>query len=115
MSSWSKTPTAWFSGDDCYGCCTESASFLTRHALGIVAGRSKKGKGCDIGYAPATSSCEGASSVETCTVAAFDAITAFAVPNPNCSSQSQLVFSGLAALRVASPSASPSLLRISNF
>ena len=44
----------------------------------------------------------------------FDAITAFAVPNPNCSSQSQSVFSGLVARRVASPSGSPSLLRISN-
>jgi hypothetical protein len=28
-------------------------------------------------------------------VAALDAITAFAVPNPNCSSQKQSVFSGL--------------------
>jgi hypothetical protein len=35
--------------------------------------------------------------VDTCTVAALDAITAFAVPNPNCSSQSQSVFSGLVA------------------
>ncbi len=39
-------------------------------------------KGCDIGYAPAISSCEEANSVDTCTVAALDAITAFAVPNP---------------------------------
>jgi hypothetical protein len=57
-----------------------------------------KGKGCDIGYAPAASSCEGANSVDTCTVAALDAITAFAVPNPNCSSQKQSVFSGSVAL-----------------
>jgi hypothetical protein len=69
------------------------------------------GKGCDIGYAPATSSCEEANSVDTCTVAALDAITAFAVPNPNCSSQSQSVFSGLGALRIASVSRSLSLLR----
>jgi hypothetical protein len=62
----------------------------------------RNGKGCDIGYAPATSSCEEANSVDTCTVAALDAITAFAVPNPNCSSQSQSVFSGLVTLRVAS-------------
>jgi hypothetical protein len=31
----------------------------------------------------------------------FDAITAFAVPNPGSSSQSQSVFSGLVALQVA--------------
>ena len=36
--------------------------------------------------------------MNTCTVAALDAITAFAVPNPNCPSQSQSVFSGLVAL-----------------
>jgi len=35
--------------------------------------------------------------VDACTVAAFDAITAFADPNPNCSSQSKSVFSGLVA------------------
>ena len=57
-------------------------------------------KGCDIGYAPAICSCEEANSVDTCTVAALDAITAFAVPNPNCSSQSQSVFSGPVALQV---------------
>jgi hypothetical protein len=50
---------------------------------------SGKSKGCDIGYALATNSCEEANSVETCTVTALDAITAFAVPNPNCSSQSR--------------------------
>jgi len=38
--------------------------------------------------------------VDTCTVAALDAITAFAVPNPNCPSQSQSVFSGPVALQV---------------
>jgi hypothetical protein len=35
------------------------------------AGSAGKGKGCDIGYALAISSCEGASSVETCTVTAL--------------------------------------------
>src|SRR5229473_5772886 len=60
-----------------------------------------KGKGCDIGYALAVSSCEETNSVDACTVTALDAITAFAVPNPNCSSQSQSVFSGLVALPVA--------------
>jgi hypothetical protein len=44
----------------------------------------------------------------------FDAITAFAVPNPNCSSQSQSVFSGLVVRPVTLPSESLSLLRISN-
>ena len=51
-----------------------------------------KGKGCDIGYALAASSCEGANSVEACTVTALDAIAAFAVPNPNCPSQSRRFF-----------------------
>jgi hypothetical protein len=49
--------------------------------------------------------------VETCTVAALDVITAFAVPNPNCPSQDQSVFSGLAALQVALLGLSLSLLR----
>jgi len=50
--------------------------------------------------------------VDACTAAAPDAITAFAVPNPSCSSQSQSVFSGWVARRVASPSGSPGLLQI---
>jgi hypothetical protein len=40
-------------------------------------------KGCDLGYALATGSCEGVSSVDACTVTASDVITAFAVPNPS--------------------------------
>jgi hypothetical protein len=52
----------------------------------------RKGKGCDIGYALAAGSCEGANSVEACTVTALDAITAFTVPNPNCPSQSRRFF-----------------------
>jgi hypothetical protein len=68
-------------------------------------------KGCDLGYAPALSSCEGANSVDACTIAALDAITAFAVPNPNCSSQNQSVFSGLVARQVTLLSGSLSLLR----
>src|SRR5207247_8740525 len=39
-------------------------------------------KGCDFGYAPAVSSCEGVHSVDTCTVAAPDVTTAFAVQTP---------------------------------
>jgi hypothetical protein len=68
-------------------------------------------KGCDIGYAPAISSCEGANNLDACTVAALDAITALAVPNPNCSSQNQSVFSGPVARQVALLSRSLSLLR----
>lgn len=53
--------------------------------------------------------------MDTCTVAALDAIAAFAVPNPGSSSQSQPVFSGLVALQVTLASRSLSLLRISKF
>ena len=49
-------------------------------------------KGCGIGYVLATNSCEGVSSVDTCTVAAPDAITDFAVPNPNFPSQGSRFF-----------------------
>ncbi len=52
--------------------------------------------------------------MDACTVTTPDAITAFAVPNPNCSSQSQSVFSGLAACRVAPAGGSLGLLRIGN-
>jgi hypothetical protein len=52
----------------------------------------EKGKGCDIGYALAINSCEEVDSVEACTVTALDAITAFAVPNPNCPSLSRRFF-----------------------
>jgi hypothetical protein len=74
----------------------------------------KNRKGRDIGYALATGSCEGTNSVEACTVTAPDAITAFAVPNPNVSSQSTSDFSGLEAQRVAPPNRSPSLLRVNS-
>ena len=77
--------------------------FLGDQAWG-ARGTLAKGKGCDIGYALAVSSCEGANSVDACTVTASDAITVFAVPNPNYSSREPSVFSGLAALRVAPPS-----------
>ena len=40
------------------------------------------------GYALAIGSCERADNVDACTAAAPDVITAFAVPNPGCSSQS---------------------------
>ena len=64
----------------------------------------EKGKGCDIGYALAANSCEGANSVETCTVTALDAITAFAVPNPNFPSQRRRFF------QVWLPSGHPAVL-----
>jgi len=54
----------------------------------------ENGKGCDIGYVPAVCSCEEADSVDACTVAALDAITAFAVPNPGPSSQESAGFFG---------------------
>jgi hypothetical protein len=49
--------------------------------------------------------------VDACTVAALDVITAFAVPNPNCPSQDESVFSGLDAVQVALNDLSLSLLR----
>ena len=73
------------------------------------------GKGRDIGYALVAGSREGANNVEACTITASDAITAFAVPNPNSSSQSQSVFSGLEAQRVTAPGRPPNLLRIGQF
>jgi hypothetical protein len=59
------------------------------------------GKGRDIGYALAANSCEGVNSVESCTITALDAITAFAVPNPSYILAEQPVFSGRVVLQVA--------------
>jgi hypothetical protein len=55
--------------------------FLWNRFCGL-GGMLEKGKGCDIGYAPAASSCERAFGVDACTVTALDAITAFAVQTP---------------------------------
>ena len=55
----------------------------------------QNGKGCDIGYALAMNSCEGVDDVEACTVTALDAITAFAVSDPNGLLAEPSVFSGL--------------------
>jgi|ERR1700722_4269755 hypothetical protein len=60
----------------------------------------KKGKGRDIGYALARSSCEGANRRGVCTITALDAITAFAVPNPNCPSLSSRFFRVWSFLRL---------------
>ena len=46
-------------------------------------------KGCDIGYVPASCSCERAYSVDPCTAAALVAIAAFAVTNPGSSTHRQ--------------------------
>jgi hypothetical protein len=66
--------------------------FSVEPPLRLRRGTLGKGKGCDIGYALAASSCEEANSVEARTVTALDAITAFTVPNPNSSSQSRRFF-----------------------
>ena len=50
-------------------------------------GKDRNRKGCDIGYALAANSREEVSSVDTCTIAAPDVTTAFAVPDPNSPSQ----------------------------
>jgi len=71
-------------------------------------------KGCDIGYGLAANSCEGVNSVDTCTVTALDAITAFTVPNPGGILAEQSVFSGLVVRRVAPMNGSLSLLQISD-
>jgi hypothetical protein len=52
------------------GGTTREMLFLGDQAWG-GRGTPGKGKGCDFGYALAVSSCEGANSVETCTVTAL--------------------------------------------
>ena len=63
----------------------------------------KNDKGCDIGYALAARSCEGANSVDARTVTALDATTAFAVPDPGAILANASDFSGLEALPVTRP------------
>jgi hypothetical protein len=55
---------------------------------------------CHIGYALAANSCERVAGVDACTVAALDAITAFAVPNLGGHLATPSIFSGLAVRRV---------------
>jgi hypothetical protein len=62
----------------------------------------KNRKGRDIGYALAVGSCEKAHGEDACTIAALDATTVFAVPNPNRNLAALSVFSGLVTLRIAS-------------
>ena len=52
----------------------------------------QKGKGCDIGYVLATGSCEKPIAWKHAPSQPLDAITAFAVPDPNYSSQSSRFF-----------------------
>ncbi len=68
---------------------SQSRVWFTAH-LQRRAVRKEKGRG--LGYALVANSCEGVSSLDACTVAAPDAITAFAVPNPSCSSQGSWFF-----------------------
>jgi len=75
----------------------------------------KNWKGRDIGYALAAASCEGANSVDACTVTAPWCDHCFHSSKPQLPLAEPSVFSGLAALRVAPPGWSPSLLRVSNF
>jgi hypothetical protein len=56
------------------------------------------GKGCDFGYALAANSCEGANSVEACTVTALERSPLSRVPNPGWHLAVQSVFSGLAVV-----------------
>ena len=60
-------------------------------------------KGCDIGYGLAANSCEGVNSVDTCTVTALDAITAFAVPSPSVLSQARRFFRAWRSVWVTPP------------
>jgi len=69
---------------------------------GVIGEFTANRKGCDIGYALAVGSCAEINGVESRTVTAPDATTAFAVPNPNSLSRRLSVFSGLVARRVAS-------------
>src|SRR5262249_61400151 len=61
----------------------------------------------------AGNSCEGVNSVDACTVTALDAITAFAVPDPNSSSQSRRFFRVRVSDESLPRTESPTSLRIS--
>jgi len=66
---------------------------------------------CDPGYALAADSCERVVSVDACTVAASDAVTAFAVPDLGGHLAVPSIFSGLAVARVAPRNRPLSLLQ----
>ena len=71
----------------------------------------KNRKGCDIGYALAASSCEGADSVDACTVTALDAIAAFASQTPAPPRRVSRFFRVWLPVQVTLTSRSLSLLR----
>jgi len=75
----------------------------------------EKEKGCDIGYALAASSCEGTNSVDARTVTAFDVNTAFAVPNPNSSSQIRRFFRVRMPGRLPCQANHPAYFGLTNF
>jgi hypothetical protein len=80
-----------------------------------VGQNSRKDKGCDLGYALAARSCEGANSVEHAPSQPFDAITAFAVPNPNFSSQSRRFFQVWSSSRSPCRADHPIYFGLANF
>jgi hypothetical protein len=77
--------------------------------------RRPKGKGRDIGYALATSSCEGANSVESCTITALDVITAFAVLTPAESSQTSRFFRVRSLTELPRQTDHPAYFGLTNF
>jgi len=83
--------------------------------LVVRRGDFEKGKGRDIGYALAARSCEEANSVEACTITAPDVITAFAVPNPNYSSQSRRFFQVWLPCRLPHRADHPIYFGLANF
>ncbi len=72
-------------------------------------------KGCDIGYALAAGSCEEANNVDARTVTAPDVIAAFAVPNPNCSSQTSRIFQVWSPSRLPYQADHPIYFGLTNF
>ncbi len=92
-----------------FGCTSGHAMRATARQRG-----QEKRKSCGAGAVLAADSQGGAGSVEACTSAAFDVITAFAVPSPGCQ-MGQSVFSGSGALRVTPSGWSPGLLRIGHW
>jgi hypothetical protein len=85
----------------------ERRFFKAAAVTGLRRGHTRKSKGRYIGEAPA---CEGANSMEAWAITALDAIT-FRGSKLQLLLAEPLVFSGLAAFRVAPPSQSLSLFR----
>src|SRR5450756_387504 len=77
---------------DCTGNCAHQRRRWQGHSVWDWTTGRKIKKGCDIGYALAADSCEGVNDVEHAPSQPLDAITAFAVPNPNGTSQRHRFF-----------------------